>query len=203
MVIFVDQSARIESEFDGESQLRRIERIAKISHASDPCSDISGTKEFVRKLIAWGHESVLEHVSITVDLTTSRGITHQLVRHRLASFLQESTRYVKYDDQIMVVRPTSMMEESCHVHWCKAMQNAESSYRRLLEMGAKPEVARGVLPTDLASRIVITANLREWRHILRLRLDEHAHPDIRVLMRMILQLFKENIDVIFDEFDLE
>jgi thymidylate synthase (FAD) len=201
MVIFVDQSVRLESNFDGDEQLRRIEKIGKISHGSETADDITGTKEFVRKLISWGHESVLEHVSITVDLTTSRGITHQLVRHRLASFLQESTRYVKYSDQITVVTPTSSMMESGLTCWRKAMEASEASYHHMLTLGAKPEVARGVLPTDLASRLIITANLREWRHIFRLRLSGAAHPDIRVLMKMILALFKEKIDVIFDEFD--
>jgi thymidylate synthase (FAD) len=199
MVIFTDQSVSIESEIDGNAQLRRIEKIAKISHGSAPCSTMEGTKEFISKLISWGHESVLEHASITVDITTSRGITHQLVRHRMASFLQESTRYVKYPE-ITVINP-SITLESGHVHWGKAMRDAENAYHRLLSMNIKPEVARGVLPTDLASRIIVTANLREWRHIFRLRLSEHAHPDMRKLMRMILRLFRERIDVVFDEFE--
>ena len=196
MVHYIHQTVSIESPIDGPKELRRVEKIAKISHASPISTTIEDTEAFVKKLISWGHESVLEHTLITVEIVTSRGITHELVRHRHASFLQESTRYVKYNE-ISVIQSTFLSENNLEM-WKEAMESAAKSYKALLENN-KPEIARSVLPTDLSARIFMTANLREWRLILKLRLGKEAHPDMRELMGMILSLFKKSISVVFDD----
>ncbi len=130
------------------------------------------------------HDSIFEHASATFRLVTDRGISHELVRHRLASYTQASTRYIKYQEGMPVVRPPSLSpgEEEA---WRKAMLAAEKAYLELLALQTQPQHARDVLPTCMATTIFMTANFREWRHVLKLRLGKGAHPKIRVLARLI------------------
>jgi len=151
----------------------------KISEGSD--------KRFVEMLIKNGHESVLEHLVITLRLVTSRGVMAELTRHRMASFTVQSTRYVSYEKEIPVILPMWLDSSTVdqEVTWENAIYKAEQRYKELLVMGRKPEDARGVLPNDLATEIVMTANARELRHILKLRTAKGAHPDMRCLMYKI------------------
>lgn len=162
-----------------------------------------GTAEpFIERLKNLRHESVLEHGSISVRIVCDRGVSHELVRHRLASYSQESTRYCnygkeKFGQEITVVEPTTSLDSTQYNSWLAAMHFAEGAYFKMLSEGATPQIARAVLPTSLKTEIVITANPREWRHIFRLRCDSTAHPDIRSLMLEIKDEFASRWPVLF------
>lgn len=155
--------------------------------------------KFIRKLIKAGHESPLEHLSFTVKFITDRGLSHELVRHRLATFTQESTRYVNYSKDKFGNEITCIMPDYGCYKWTdetdqifrKAYQQCEENYMALINAGMSPQYARAVLPTGLKTELVMTANIREWRHILKLRLNPAAHPDIRFLCYQIYDKLNE------------
>ncbi|MBW2120490.1 MAG: FAD-dependent thymidylate synthase [Deltaproteobacteria bacterium] len=190
---------------DGDSILRKIEQAGRTCYRSEDRISADSAPAFVRRLIAAGHHSVLEHVSITVRFTCDRGVTHELVRHRIASFSQESTRYANYGKdrfgrEITVIKPPFWPEDSpAYREWYEAMKAAEAHYMRLLEQGATPQEARAVLPNSLRSEIVMTCNIREWRHILALRSGPQAHPQMRQIMVPLLEEFCRRIPVLFDD----
>lgn len=174
---------------------------ALIEEAGRTCykSEIGETPDpFLRRIRGNGHHSVLEHGNITVRFVTDRGVTHELVRHRLAAYSQESTRYCDYGgDDVVFVRPVWCSAEMIGTWaprsktppmstpgrtWFSAMLDAENAYLLLREQGWLPQQARAVLPNSLKTEIVMTANLREWRHVLTLRTSKAAHPQIRELM---------------------
>ncbi len=180
--------------------LQSIERAGRLCYKSEPKGDPG---KFVRSLITRGHESVIEHGVVSAVVVTDRGISHEIVRHRIASYSQESTRYCnygaeKFGKEISVIKPTFVDKESEDT-WYSAMVKAEFSYFQLLHQGASPQTARSVLPTCLKTELFMTMNLREWRHFLWLRLSSEAHPQIRSLAREILDtLFCFFPDVFFD-----
>lgn len=157
--------------------------------------------KFIRKLISCEHESPLEHLSFTVKFITDRGISHELVRHRLAAFSQESTRYANYSkdkfgNQITCIMPRQLWDDASTLAEnvetvTEAYKAAERAYMELLERGVKPQIARSVLPNGLKTELVMTCNIREWRHILKLRCDEAAHPEIRYLCKQIYDELKK------------
>ena len=146
---------------------------------------------------------MLEHVSASVRFITDRGVTHELVRHRLCSFSQESTRYIKYKDEIEFVEPVWWNDVNYSAEqkriWLEAMRVAEELYHAALAAGDKPEQARSILPNAVKTEIVATANLREWRHVFHMRASPKAHPQMRALMLDCLQGFAKEIPVIFDD----
>lgn len=183
--------------------LETLERAARTCYKSEDKIANGSAERLIKSCIKRGHESVLEHVSVSVRIITSRGISHELVRHRLCSFSQESTRYVKYDGDMEFIRPVWMYDPNTSSEskdtWLRAMKDAEDSYKELLGLGLKPQDARGVLPNDVKTELVMTANLREWRTIFKLRCDKAAHPDMRRLMVSLLKGFAGNIPVVFDD----
>lgn len=149
---------------------------------------VQTASDFVKKLVRRGHESVLEHASVTVRMLTDRGISHELVRHRIASYSQESTRFVDYN-QLKVICPPFSTENSKY-EWERAMSYIDEQYTKLRRSGEKPEIARAILPTCTATEIVVSANMRSWRHMFSQRLfNEKAHPQIRQLMRLVFDKF--------------
>ena len=151
-----------------------------------------------------GHHSTLEHISFTCRFITSRGVTHELVRHRLCAFSQESTRYVKYDGDVQIIEPwwfKNPKPEQYNI-WENSINSSIVAYQNLLRIGASPQAARGVLPNDLKTDIVVTANLREWRHILSLRLDLAAHPDIRRVMVPVASYLMERLPLFFSDLEV-
>jgi thymidylate synthase (FAD) len=183
--------------------LQTIVTAGRTCYKSESKSGVSVEEQenFVRRLIRRGHESVIEHAFATVRFITNRGVTHELVRHRLASFSQESTRYVRYDGNMEFIRPVwwdqwNHAEREC---WKHSMGQSEDAYRRLLKAGSRPEQAREVLPNSLKTEIVMTANLREWRHVFKLRCSLAAHPQIRELMMDCLAGFKAEVPAVFDD----
>jgi thymidylate synthase (FAD) len=165
-----------------ENPEKLIEMAGRTCYKSeDRITDTSAGK-FCRMISKRGHLSVVEHASATVKFITDRGVTHELVRHRLASFSQESTRYVDYTNKGMkVIQPVELEDEQVK-RWRGLMWLISYEYYKMRKNGVKPEIARAILPNSLAAEIVVTANFREWQHIFKLRCDKTAHPQIRALM---------------------
>jgi thymidylate synthase (FAD) len=197
---------------DGSEILRKIERIGRVCYKSEDKITDGSAERFVRGIIKSGHESVIEHQSISVKVICDRGVSHEIVRHRLASYSQESTRYCNYTGEkfgggISVIDIASgfhyNLDDKADLKkwniWGLAMGAAEYFYEKMIAAGAKPEEARSVLPNSTKTEIVMTMNLREWRHFLRLRGGKAAHPQIREVADMILELFHKEIPVVFDD----
>ena len=194
-------------EIDGEEMLRRLERIGRVCYKSEGRITDTSYRTFLADLLARGHESVIEHEKVSVRLICDRGVTHELVRHRIASYSQESTRYCNYSlDQfgreLTFVKPCFWREDSqLYGIWEDAMRAAEDAYFRMLDAGASPQEARSILPNSLKTEIVATMDLREWRHFLKLRLSSAAHPQIREISQMMLEVFKEKLPVFFQDIE--
>lgn len=193
----------LEDNIDGEELLKSLEKKGRICYKSEHKITGNSYEKFLRDIIRKGHESVLEHEKISLKIVCDRGVSHQIVRHRIGSYSQESTRYCNYLDdkfgkQITVIKPAVLSAEQYEV-WEQAMINAEASYFKLIEMGATPQAARAVLPMSLKTELVVTYNLREWRHFLKVRTIEAAHPQMREIAKEILKVFKQSIRVIFDD----
>lgn len=178
--------------------LQDIERIGRVCYKSEHRITNSSAAPFVRNIIARGHESVLEHISITVRFITDRAIANELVRHRIAAYSQESTRYCNYKDKIEFIYPKNVSDKQLQLIM-EACACAATTYQTLIADGATPEVARDVLPLCTKTELIATYNLREWRHILRLRTDKAAHPKMRELMQTLLQFFQGLVPIIFDD----
>lgn len=184
-----------------------IERAGRICHKLEHLSkDETTATGMVIKLIKRGHESVLEHQSVSLILTVDRGITHEVVRHRLASFTQESTRYAHYGkdrfgNECTFILPFMIEDKPVLVGlWTVAMKTCETIYLAMLASGCTPEVARSVLPNSLKADIMVTANFREWRWILKLRTAEAAHPQMREVMNMVRDFMGNKYPEVFGEF---
>ena len=196
---------RIETPINGAEILKRIEKAGRTCYKSENRITEESAKSFVRKLIERGHESVLEHASITVRFVCDRGVSHEIVRHRLASYSQESTRYCNYSgdrfrNNITFIKPCFLDEGTGgYKLWKQAMFIAEKEYFDLLNWGCTPQEARSVLPNSTKTEVVMTANLREWRHFLKLRTAKAAHPQMRELTVPLLKELQERIPVVFDD----
>ncbi len=158
---------------------------------------------FLASLLNMGHMSVFEHASATIKFYTDRGVTHEMVRHRIASYTQESTRYCnyskdKYGNEITVIEPPGLLGIA-HQVWFDAVRTAEERYMKLLEIGYAPQIARSVLPTCLGASIVMTANFREWLHFFNLRMSSKAHPQMRQVATMAYKLLHEKAPCVFRE----
>jgi len=180
--------------------LERIEVAGRTCYKSEDKITKDSAEKFVKAIMSRGHESVIEHVNASVRFITNRGVTHELVRHRLCAFSQESTRYVRYND-VEFIKPVWWGASTTRTQnfFLDACATAEDSYNQLIQLGWRAEQAREVLPNALKTEIVVTANLREWRHIFKLRTSKAAHPQIRALMLSCLKGFQEVIPVLFDD----
>jgi len=189
-------------EHSREEILQKIEAAGRTCYKSEGRATPESAAKFVEGLVARGHLSVLEHVSLTVRLVCDRGISHELVRHRIASYSQESTRYCNYGkaDEISVILPGDVPEDytdPTFTWWRDSVQSSERSYLALLKLGKSPQVARSVLPTCLKTEVVMTANLREWRLIMEQRTVDAAHPDMCRLMRPLLRELRRSLPEVF------
>jgi len=191
----------------GPDILRKIELCGRTCYKSEDKKTDTSSEQFVRNIIKRGHESVLEHVNITVKFICDRGVSHEIVRHRIASYSQESTRYCDYtsgrfDCGITVIEPCFWNRGSQQYYdWEMACRKAEEAYFDLIKGGATPQEARSVLPNSLKTEVVMTANLREWRHFLKLRTSPAAHPQIREVALILLDKLKEKVPVVFDDIE--
>ena len=201
----INASYSIETPIDGAEILKRIEKAGRTCYKSEDRITEESAESFVRMLIERGHESVLEHESITVRFVCDRGVSHEIVRHRLASYSQESTRYCNYSgdrfgSELTVIKPYFLKETTgAYKSWITAMFVAEKEYFAMLNWGCTPQEARSVLPNSIKTEVVMTANLREWRHFLKLRTAKAAHPQMRELTVPLLNELQERIPVVFDD----
>ena len=198
---------------DYEKIVKKIERIGRVCYKSEGKITEDSAEKFIKGLLTRQHESVIEHENVTVRFVCDRGVTHEIVRHRIASYSQESTRNYsgdKFDNQITVIDLASGFQydlskendKAKYEVWTKAMENAEQSYFRMLELGATPQEARSVLPNSLKTEIVVTMNLRSWRNFFRLRVDSHAHPQMREVATMLYEEFKKRLPVFVADLDI-
>jgi thymidylate synthase (FAD) len=195
----------IESEVNGDYILNQIEKAGRTAYKSEDKITQDSAKDFVKMIDKRGHHSVIEHQSVTVRVICDRGVTHEIVRHRLASYTQESTRYCnytkgKFGKELTVIKPCFWKDDDEKYNvWKEAIINSEKAYNNLIKLGASPQEARSVLPNSLKTEIVITMNLREWKHFFKLRTSEFAHPQMREIAVPLLKEFQKLIPIIFDE----
>jgi len=199
----IKPSFEILDQINGEEILERIERYGRTCYKSEDRITPGSARKFVAMLLERGHESVIEHEKVTVRVICDRGVSHEIVRHRIASYSQESTRYCNYRSKgIQVIEPFFFVgegKEEKYRLWYEAMKACEKAYNTLIELGCSPQEARSVLPNSLKTEIVITYNLRQWRHFFRLRTAKRAHPQMREIAIPLLKEFQQLIPVIFDD----
>lgn len=197
---------------DYNEMLKKIESIGRVCYKSEGNIKEGSAESFISGLLKRGHESVIEHESITVKVICDRGVSHEIVRHRIASYSQESTRYCNYSMD-KFGNEISCIDLSTGFHydlsnpkdkekyeiWYQAMLDAERHYFELIEAGAPPEEARSVLPNSLKTELVMTMNLREWRHFFRLRTNKRAHPQIIEISSKILEEFSHRYPIFFTD----
>lgn len=203
----IEPNVEILSSIDGEAMLKLIEQAGRVCYKSEDKINDDSAEKFVASIIKRGHESVLEHASITVKFICDRGVSHEIVRHRLASYSQESTRYCNYSNdkfssEITVIKPCYLKEgTSGYNMWQAACGVSEEAYFDLLTWGCTPQEARAVLPNSLKTEVVMTANIREFRHFFKLRCSPAAHPQMREVAVKLLEMFKAKIPVLFDDIE--
>ncbi|HXR75182.1 MAG TPA: FAD-dependent thymidylate synthase [Bryobacteraceae bacterium] len=206
----------VADESAGIALLRKIEWCGRISHRSEEAQGEDSWRRFIEAVvIGHGDWSIVEHASATVDALVDRGITHEWVRHRLFSYTQESTRFVNYEKKMPAsfIQPEGLIAEParaangepCELSpaqwWGHAISTAESAYKNLIGAGCPPQIARSVFPNALASRIIVTGNLRNWRHFFIMRTTKEAHPQMREVAIPLLAEFKAKIPILFDDIE--
>ena len=200
----VDPWIQVE-EYDSVKIMKNIERACRTCYRSEGNITEDSYKKLITNCINRGHESVLEHEKITIRLTCDIGVYKDLTRHRMASFAIESTRFCnyskgKYGNELTFMRPSNM-EEGSEIYniWYKTMEMIEKSYLEMAEKGAKADQLRMMLPHSTKADVIMTANIREWRHIFKLRCAPAAHPSVQEIMIMLLNEFRKKIPVLFDD----
>ena len=193
---------------DYATLLSTVEHAGRTCYKSEDKITDGSAEKFVRNILKRGHEAVIEHASLTVRFTCDRGVSHEIVRHRLAAYCQESTRYCNYSKdgfggEITVIKPMSFdCSDSPYRIWKRSCENAETAYFDLLNEGCTPQEARSVLPNSLKTEVVMTADMREWRHFIRLRCAPAAHPDMRVVAGLLYDLLKSTYPVFFEDIEV-
>lgn len=192
----IKQTHEIITPIDRDYVYRLLEIAGRTAYKSEDRITAGSAEKFLKGIVRRGHESVIEHFHITVRFITDRGVTHELVRHRLSSYTQESTRYVNYSGGIQYIEPVdfTLTDEDRQL-----LEEIEKHYTAAIERGLTPQQARFFLPNGIKTEIVHTANVREWRHILNLRTDKASHPQIRALMQPLLEELAEKLPVLFED----
>lgn len=205
----ISPSFQIMDEINGAKILRKIELCGRVCYKSESAITEESAQKFIRNIIKSGHESVLEHEKITVRIICDRGVTHEIVRHRIASYSQESTRYCnyskeKFDGELCFIKPCFWAEDDSNFAiWKNIMQECEKSYLKMIAEGATAQEARSILPNSLKTEIIVTMNLHEWRHFFKLRTANRAHPQMREISIPLLKQFQKQIPIIFDDIMLD
>ena len=208
----INAGYEIISELNGEEILKHIERCARVCYKSEDRITDGSAEKMVAALIRSGHEAMLEHYSFTVKFICDRGIANELVRHRIASFAQESSRYCcyakdKFGKELTFINPCFWEPDSDnYARWFHEMDESEKTYLAMIESGATPEQARDILPTSIKTEIVMTANLREFRHFFKLRAEGitgKPHPQMLEITIPLLKELKQKIPVVFDDIMME
>jgi len=197
--------------------LKTLEVAGRTCYKSEDKITEDSASKFVSMLINRGHEAMIEHYNITVKFICDRGVSHEIVRHRIASYAQESTRYCNYSNdkfgnEITVIEPCNAFnwdiknnptDQQKYAWWIEAMNNTEKAYFNMLQYGATPQEARSVLPNSLKTEIIVTMNLREWRHFLKLRTAITAHPQMREIIIPLLNELKTILPEIYGDIELK
>jgi thymidylate synthase (FAD) len=187
------------------SQLRRIELAARTCYKSEDKITVDSYRKFIKMLVDKEHDAMLGFGEMHVKFICDRGVSHELVRHRLCEFAQESTRYCNYKSKgIQVVCPEEVYtkDDDTYAIWEDTMDTLEVAYDKLIESGCKPQIARSVLPTCVKTEIHMKADFQEWRHIFKQRTSVAAHPQMRELMVPLLANVKSLIPVVFDDIEV-
>lgn len=203
----IKPSATIISPFRGEDVLRHLEQCGRVCYKSEDKITDGSAEKLIQNIIKRGHEAVLEHFNVTAKFICDRGVSHEIVRHRLASYCQESTRYCNYSKdgfghEITVIEPCYLDkfdESPAYTSWLQACADAERHYFDMLDAGCTPQEARAVLPNSLKTEVVMTANIREWRHFFKLRCAPAAHPQMREVATMLLKQFYTECPLLFHD----
>ena len=203
--------------------LKKLERYTRVCYKSEGKMQPEGDPDFLKSKLTMGHESVIEHEKATVMFVVDRGISHEIVRHRIAAYSQESTRYCNYSNkkfgnEITVIEPFFFdknkvisnecfgnYDDYCSMYdiWKNSCEDIEFNYFRLIANGATAQEARSILPNSLKTEIVVTYNMREWRHFFKLRCSSAAHPQMRQVAIPLLLMFKERLSVLFDDIEYD
>lgn len=201
----IEPEISLESYINGQEVMKHIEKAGRVCYKSEDKVTEDSAESFIRNILKRGHESVIEHISVTVKIICDRGVTHEIVRHRIASYSQESTRYCNYSqdkfgNELTFIKPSFWnIDSDQYKSWEKVMKVVEEEYFRLLKMGASPQEARSILPNSLKTEIFVTMNLREWRHFLKLRTSKAAHPQMREIAIQIYNELNSRLPVIFED----
>ncbi len=205
MVKIVSPNIEVITPLDGDYILKHLERCARNCYKSEDKITADSAQKMIKKLIDLGHEAMIEHFSVTVKLTTDVGAYKDLTRHRHASFAIESTRFCnyskgKYGNELTFMKPSNM-EEGSDIYniWYQAMADIEKHYLSMAAKGAAVDQLRMLLPHSTKADVFMTANLREWRHIFKLRCAPATHPSVREIMTMLLNEFRSQLPVLFDD----
>ena len=196
------------SSIDGAMILKHLENCGRVCYKSEDKITEGSADKFIQGIVKRGHEAVIEHFSFTVKFICDRGVSHEIVRHRLASYCQESTRYCNYSkegfgSEITVIRPCFLNPNTDGWNlWEEGCLAAEQAYFNLLNYGCTAQEARSVLPNSLKTEVVMTADIREWRHFIKLRNSPAAHPQMREVAGMLAVLFKDNYPVFFEDIEV-
>lgn len=195
---------------DGVKIMKKIEKACRTCYRSEGMLSEESYKNLLKNCLNRGHESVMEHEKVTVRIYNDVGSYKDLTRHRFASFSIESTRYCSYDkdkygNEIAFINPSYIEDKEIYEEWKKAMQEIEVRYMKMKELGATTDMCREILPHSTAGEYVMTANIREWKHILSLRTTKHVHPSIRQVLIPLLKYFQQEMPEIFEnvEYDKE
>lgn len=203
----IKPSVEILDDLNPEQILKKLEMCGRICYKSEDKITTESASRFISSIVKRGHESVIEHFSFSVRFICDRGVTHEIVRHRLASYSQESTRYCNYskgdfNTQITVIEPLYLeVGTAGYELWRSGCEEAEKRYFDLLSWGCSPQEARAVLPNSLKTEIIMTANIREWRHFLKLRTSKAAHPQIKEIADMLLEQLNFILPSLFDDIE--
>ena len=201
----IEPSVELIDDFDAAAIMKKIERAGRVCYKSEGNIKDDSAEKFIRGIIKRGHESVIEHAAVSFKIICDRGVTHELVRHRIASYSQESTRYCdysagKFGGELTFIKPCFWSEDDENFQlWKMTMAQLEKNYLALRAAGAKPEEARSILPNSLKTEIFLTMNLRELRHFLKLRTAAAAHPQMRQIALKIYKILVEKLPAVFDD----
>jgi len=200
----IKASYEIMDTLNGMEILRKIEKCGRVCYKSEDRITDESCMKFVKSILNSGHESVIEHFSFSVKFIVDRGVSHEIVRHRIASFSQESTRYCNYskdgfENECTFIEPFFFKADSAEYEaWKSACEASEREYMTLIKLGRTPQEARSVLPNSLKTELIMTANLREWRHFLKLRTSDASHPQMLEVARPLLAELRERVPVVFE-----
>ena len=202
----IEPSVELVDDFDAVAIMKKIDRAGRVCYKSEGNIKDDSAEKFIRGIIKRGHESVIEHATISFKIICDRGVTHELVRHRIgASYSQESTRYCdysagKFGGELTFIKPCFWSEDNENfLLWKKTMTRLEEIYLTMRKNNVRPEEARSILPNSLKTEIFVTMNLREWRHFLKLRTAKAAHPQMREVALKIYKILVEKLPAVFDD----